>query len=144
METAKSKSTPQEPQSLGGFNPRIVHERDPDTGRVVNINPYKLIVSKGERFFEWPKGSGNLWYENREPAGRMEQGLIIKGAEHKAWTPPETADQKLAREMASKDQQIEALQREINEIKREQKYSSSTDTKEKNHGSKQTRSNNKA
>lgn len=112
------KNEPAE-EVLGDFDPLVVHHRDPVTKRIVRVNPYKLIVQESVRFYEHPVGSGNLWYENRKHAGRLEAGVIKKGAAHKAYTPPVTADEALASKVMTTQQENERLLKELAEIKKE-------------------------
>lgn len=105
---------------LGDFDPRVVHHRDPKTGRVVRVNPFKMIVERGKRYYEHPVGSGNLWHEDRTHAGRFEQGMIILGADHKVYVAPLSEDQKLARQYAQLAQEKAKLAKELEEIKQEQ------------------------
>jgi len=107
-------------QALGDFDPRVVHTRDPKTGRVIRVNPFKLIVERGKRYYEHPVGSGNLWYEDRTTAGRFEKGSVILGADHKVYVMPLTEDQKLARKHAQLEQENIRLAQELEAIKLEQ------------------------
>jgi len=116
---AASTVAPQSISTLGDFDPRVVQYRDPVTKLVTKHNPYKLIVADGVRYFEHPKGSGNLWYENREHAGRLEKGVIMKDVTHKVYIAPVTEDQKLASQVSTTRQENERLLRELAEIKRE-------------------------
>jgi len=110
----------QQHKALGDFDPHVVHHRDERTKRVVKVNPYRLFVHKGTRYFEWPKGSGNLWYENREPAGRLsESGEPVIGAKHEDFEPPMTADEQLAIQQMSLEQENRRLQAELTAIKKE-------------------------
>lgn len=108
-----------EPVVLGDFSVRKVTTVDPKTKRVAGQNPYKLIIHNGVRFFEHPVGSGNLWWEDRTPAGRLEAGKIFKGKKHEVYNAPLTSDEKLAREVAKTKQENERLLRELEEIKKE-------------------------
>lgn len=112
-----------EAQVLGDFDPRVVQHRDPKTGRVIRSNPFKVIVERGRKYFEHPVGSGNLWFEDRTHAGRLEKGLVVPGAEHKLYVRPITEDEKLAREHAQVKQENERLLRELEEIKKEKEFS---------------------
>lgn len=69
-------------------------------GRLKSRNFYRMHVDKGTNLFERPVNSGNLFYENNEPAGRVEftkneKGAIIGKkfdlhAPHKAFVAPLT------------------------------------------------------
>lgn len=110
----------QQPQQLGDFDVRQVTVRDPVTKRIVKQNPYRLMVIEGVSYFEHPKGSGNLWYGDKSPAGRFEKGKIVKEAAHIAWEPPKTEDELLAGQMAAMKQENDKLLLELAEIKKEQ------------------------
>lgn len=104
----------------GDFNPLQVHFRDPQTKQIVDVKAYRLIIDQGTRFYEYPKGSSNLWWENREPAGVLgEDGRPIRGAEHKVWTPPVTVDQTIAQENATLKQDRDKIAKELEAIKKE-------------------------
>lgn len=105
-------------------------KRDPQTGLVIEDNPYKLrVIKNGEgriHLWEQPKGSGNLKYKDGLPAGRYVDGKWAKDAAHVPFTIPETADKKFARELMSKDvllsekdAQLKKLQQEIAAIQAE-------------------------
>lgn len=117
----------QEEVRKGGFNPLIVHSRDTKTNRVVEANPFRVIVEKGTRFYEWPKSSGNLWYENRMPAGRLEDGGVIRGAKHAKWAAPVTEDQKVGQQNAALVQENKKLMSELASIKQEQELAQKHD-----------------
>lgn len=108
-------------KKLGDFNPLVVHERDPKTGKVIKSNPFKVYMDRGAAFYEWPVGSGNLYYANREPAGVIdEKGAIVRGAAHKPFTPPITQDEKIGMANATLAQENEKLKQELASIKKEQ------------------------
>lgn len=108
------------PQELGGFDPKIVHHRDPHTGQLVKVNPFRVIIDNGVRFYEWPKGSGNLWWENRTFAGRLdERGRPVRGKAHEKYAPPLTMDQKIAQHNMVLEQENKKLAAELQEIKQE-------------------------
>lgn len=98
-----------------------VHIRDA-RGNMVHKQPYKLHIIGGKKYYERPVGSGNLWYENNESAGRMLAGNIIdKKADHIDWIPPKTGAEKLYEDLATTKQQLDAARAEIDAIKKEQK-----------------------
>lgn len=66
------------------------HIRNADTGGLMRIQHYTLRCREGVRYFEVPKGSGNLFYESSEPAGRWENKKINAEAEHIAYSAPKT------------------------------------------------------
>jgi len=105
----------------GDFNPLIVHYRDDKTKRVVKTNSFRCIAHKGVRFYEWPKGSGNLWWENQEPAGRLsDKGEPIQGAAHVEWAPPPTQDEAVASQFKAMEMENKRLMLELSAIKKEQ------------------------
>ena len=100
-----------------------VHHRHPKTGELEKADPYRLHVRGSEHFYERPVNSGNLWFKNGEPAGRVEMREnpvtgkmlpeIIKGQPHLAYSPPPTKDQVIARQIAQKDGEIAELRRKL-------------------------------
>lgn len=89
------------------------HNFDPK-GRLLSTNHYTLRIISGSRYFERPVGSGNLFDEAGEPAGRLVDGKVESGALHIDFIPPrEATPEELAAENA-------ALQRELLAIKAEQ------------------------
>jgi hypothetical protein len=111
------------------FNLRVTH-RDEKTGAVTHSDPYvlRVIGTKGEDgkldggkmyMFERPVNSGNLWNSRGTPVGRWVNGKWDEKAAHVAFTPPETQDQKLAKELISKDNRVSELERELAAIKAE-------------------------
>lgn len=106
---------------LGDFDPHVVHYRDPLTMRVTRVNAYRMIVSKGTRYYEWPKASGNLWYEDRHPAGKLdEKGEIVLAAEHTIWVAPLSVDEALGVRNATLEQENIRIKAELTAIKKEQ------------------------
>jgi hypothetical protein len=113
-----------------GFDFKVTH-RDEKTGLIVRKNAYTMHILGDERkqVMERPKGSGNCWDAQNEPCGRI--ALKGKGrqaklsydpdAKHIAWSEPETADQKLARETAKTNSENAALKAELAALKAEQK-----------------------
>jgi len=108
-------------QELGGFDPLVVHTRDPETKRITKVNPFRMIAHKGVRFYEWPKGSGNLWFENRVAAGRLgDDGVPVRNKPHEEWIAPITADEKIGRDNMVLEQENKKLMAELSAIKKEQ------------------------
>lgn len=121
------------PETLGDFNIEVVHQRDARTGRIIGINPFNIIAHNGVKYYEWPKGSGNLWWKNREFAGALgEDGRPVRGKAHKKYEPPITDDERLARENMTLKQQNEKLAKELAEIQNDKKYSAVKETKSAN------------
>lgn len=111
-------------EEVVGFDPRKVTIRDPKTGLIVKTNPYTLRIvgldgGGKSRLLEMPKGSGNIFNMKMEPIGRWEKGEFVEGKEHIEFTPPETDDQKLAREVVESKSKIAELERELAQIRAE-------------------------
>jgi len=100
----------------------LVHQRDRKTGRMTAENAYVLRKHHGVDYFERPKGSGNLFFGNNEPAGRYEEGKFLAKAEHIEWVKPLNEKELVAQAIASKDAENAKLKAELNEIKREKKF----------------------
>ena len=92
--------------------------RDKKTGRIIKMNAYRLHCSKLGKLFERPINSGNLYYENGEPAGQYDysakKGEEIKiGAAHVEWRAPLTKDQmalNYIKDLENKVADLEAVQ----------------------------------
>lgn len=102
---------------MSEFDLRVVL-RDPKTGRVVKHQPYRRRVVKGVTTYERPVGSGNLWYENGDSAGRwvVEEGKPGRQDEtvkHVQWTPPPTEDQIVQNKLATQERAILELERKL-------------------------------
>ena len=115
-----------------GFDFRVTH-RDPRTGEITHKNAYVAHIfgttGSNERtaVYERPKGSGNCWDAQNNPAGRV----VIEGegkqarlthkpeAQHIAWEAPLTEDQKLARSVAAQKAENAALKAELAALKAE-------------------------
>lgn len=119
-------------QTLGDFNPLKVQTIDPKTKRVVEKKPFTVYCVKGSRYYEYPVGSGNLWYEDRSFCGRKGERSakgefdIQVGEAHVKWEPPATADQTVAVEAASLKVENAKLLAELADIKKEQQAASVT------------------
>lgn len=111
-----------------------VHHRD-DKGNLEMITPYTCRVTEqadGTRMqtFEQPPGSGNIFDAQGRPAGRRTKGpegkyVWDKTQEHIFVPPPETTDQKYARELTEKNARIAELEKEIaaRKLEDEKKFS---------------------
>lgn len=105
------------------------HHFDPK-GKLIKKNPYRLHVVRGEKLFERPIGSGNLFHANNEPAGRVtydisDDGLkkskkIDRKAEHIAFKPAPTGAELVAMENEKLKSQNEILLKELASIRGEQ------------------------
>ncbi len=92
-------------------------------GRVKKKTHYRLHIHKGTSMFERPVNSGNLFYENNEPAGRViftrdEKGAIIgkkyePNATHLDFKAPLSAEEKVHFENEQMRSRIAALEAEL-------------------------------
>lgn len=97
-------------------------------GILTNVNLYRLHVINGCQLYERPVNSGNLWYENDEPAGRVtyegtgkiKKKVIDNEAEHIAYVAPLTGDEKLHFDHENLKLENAKLLAEIEQIKKEQ------------------------
>lgn len=53
-----------------GFDLRT-HIKDANTGRLVRTQAHRIHCDRDMRYFEFPVDSGNLWFEDNSPAGRV-------------------------------------------------------------------------
>lgn len=108
----------------------VTHQWD-SQGQLVKHNPYRMFIRDGgEKLFERPLNSGNLWYENNQPAGRVicefnEQGHIAKkefkiGAAHIGYEKPLSGTEKIAAQLAATEQRAAELEAELAQIRAEQ------------------------
>lgn len=44
-----------------------VHHKNPKSGKIERVTPYRLHIEGRVRFYEVPRGSGAFFYENGEP-----------------------------------------------------------------------------
>jgi hypothetical protein len=72
-----------------GFDLRT-HIKDAKTGRLLRVQPYTLHIIRGDKYFERPPKSGNLFYESGEAAGVMIGGDVKLGQAHSAYVEPIT------------------------------------------------------
>ena len=116
---AKQVENPQ--QILGDFDPKRVHYIDPKTKRLSKVNPFRVHMINRITYYEWPAGSGNLWYKDRTAAGILdEHGKPVIGVPHKTYVMPKTQDDSLRTEVLTVKQQNAKLQAELDAIKKEQ------------------------
>lgn len=107
----------------------LVTHRWDTQGNLVAKNLYRSFIVDGTQYFERPVNSGNLWYENNQPAGRVEYKFgpsgkisskkIEVGAPHKEWTAPLTGDEKLHYELQQERDKRAAAEAELLAIKAE-------------------------
>ena len=126
------------------FDLRVTH-RHPRTGEVIKHDPYILRVvgeigsADRTQLWERPAGSGNLYDFEMNPVGRwIYEEKTVKGkkvkvghydaeAAHIEWIPPETEDQKIAKENA-------ALKAELAALKAEKEKTAQPQTKKQDKG----------
>ena len=122
----------------------VVTHRDPKSGMITHTTPYILRrvgeVGSSEKTDLWerPSGSGNLFDAEMNPVGRWvyeEQkikGKVVKvghhepDAEHIAFVPPLTADEKLRQEVAATQVELAETKRELAAIKAEREKASTS------------------
>lgn len=120
---SKSKTTVDEgyiPEEKADFDFKKIHEFDPRTRELVRLNPIRVIKDNGVTFVEWPKGSGNLWWEDKTFAGAMdEKGKPVRGKKHSKWEPPLTMDQKVAMQNMVLEKENKRLALEVAQMRKE-------------------------
>ena len=120
---ASAKKVIESPAYSGeGFDTRT-HISDAVTGRLIKLQPYRLFVRDEVRYFERPKLSGNLFFENGTPAGRMIGGKLDPHAEHvlaAEVAQPITPDEMLEKN-AALEAEIAALRAEKEALLKAQK-----------------------
>lgn len=103
------------PNPHGGFDLRV-KITDAKTGNLIRHQPHRIHTNGQIRYFEFPKGSGNLWFENNEPAGRVEydaKGIksILPDADHIEYIP-EAKNVALEERLEAAEQELAALRAE--------------------------------
>lgn len=98
-------------------------------GHLVEKNLYRNYIIDGRQYFERPRNSGNLWFENNKPAGRVELVFGENGkisskkfefdAPHKEFSAPLEGDEKLHFELEQSKMRNAQLELEIAAIKKE-------------------------
>jgi len=117
---------------------RIEYQADPNKfdlqvhawdgqGQLVKANHYRQFIIGGITYYERPVNSGNLWFENNQPAGRMEYELgdsgkigkktLNKEAEHLVFTKPLSGAEKVHFELEKARERNAQLEAEIAAIK---------------------------
>lgn len=112
-----------------GFDLRT-HVKDGKTGQPIREQHYRLRIVGGTKYFERPVGSGNLWYESAEAAGRWaatdqmdKKGkpvfAVNPDAPHLAYSAPKSAAEtneelqdenaELRKELAARDAELERV-----------------------------------
>jgi uncharacterized small protein (DUF1192 family) len=99
-----------------------------NNGRIVKTNHYALHVTDGVSYFERPMNSGNLWFENNQPAGRVERvadasgkssKVFSPGAPHKVFEIKLEGDELLQVELQNSVERIAALEKELAAVRAE-------------------------
>lgn len=92
-------------------------------GEITAKQDYFIYVEGGERLFERPIGSGNLFYANNEEAGRVtkEEGKNVfdKKAKHKDFKTPATEQEEIQEALKASSAELEAMKKELAAIKAE-------------------------
>lgn len=99
-------------------------------GQLVGRNPYRKFIVGDRSYYERPVNSGNLWFENNQPAGRVEYTLNEKGhitgpkhfdpdAPHKTFTAPLQGAEKIHFELEQAHERNAALEAELAAIKKD-------------------------
>lgn len=119
---------------------RLKYEPDPNKfdlrthvwdsqGHLEAKNPYRAYIVDGSKYYERPVNSGNLWFENNQPAGRVEltfgkNGTIASkrfdfAAEHKDYAVPLEGAEKLHYELEQAREKNAQLEIELSAIRKE-------------------------
>lgn len=116
-----------ESQTPNKFDLKVHHRTR--KGHLIKVDPYNLYIDKGTHYYERPILSGNLFFENNAPAGRIERDFDKNGniisekfdftAAHKEYVPPVTGAEKLAAENADLQAKYAQAQAELAAIKAE-------------------------
>jgi len=106
----------------------ITHETDA-RGRVRGTNLLRIHMKDGNSYYERPVGSGNLFYENNEPAGRVEAKKDARGrivgktfdfnAKHVVFKKPADAQTELEQKLMEEQAKSSALEKELAAIRAE-------------------------
>ncbi len=96
------------------------HATDPVTQQTSYINGYRLHILSGIRYFERPVNSGNLWFENNKPAGRLSYKVEDKAvkacvdgtAAHVAYVAPPSGAELIAGKLAQAETELAAIKAE--------------------------------
>lgn len=102
-------------------------------GRLTDINLYRQFIVGDRNYFERPVGSGNLWLENNQPAGRVEYKVNDKGhiyektflvgdkaVAHKDYVEPLKGAEKVHFELQQANARAAAAEAELAAIRKEQ------------------------
>lgn len=96
-------------------------------GQLIRKNTYRGLIVEGRQYFERPVNSGNLWFENNKPAGRVEyrrdeEGRIIGkdfsfDAKHIDYVAPLTGADAMHAELEQERAKSAALEKELAAIR---------------------------
>src|ERR1700733_13120643 len=105
----------------------ITHHWDAG-GKLLRTNCYTLHVIEGNQYFERPVNSGNIFFGNNQPAGRIERkpdskGHVVKqlvlNVPHQEYKPKLEGDDQLMKDLQAAQEQNMQLARELAAIKKE-------------------------
>lgn len=93
-----------------------------NAGNLVKKNLYTLYVKDGEQYYERPVSSGNLWYPNNLPAGRVTRDasgrkVFDHSAPHVAFVPKLDGHEAVEFELFQEREKNAALEQELAHIK---------------------------
>lgn len=108
---------PAVPQPLKEFD-KLVHVRD-QHGVLIDENHYAYHIIEGTPYFERPIGSGNLFYPNGDPAGRLEGREVLEGKAHIEFEKPVLGAAKAERDLAVERGKNAELMRELEALRQE-------------------------
>ncbi len=113
------------------------HEWD-SQGKLVGKNLYRKFIVGGTSYYERPVNSGNLWFENNQPAGRVECTFGPTGkisaktfaldAPHKEYTVPLSGADKTHFELEQARERNANLELELAAIRKELSAKAATPT----------------
>lgn len=93
-------------------------------GEVEQQQDYFIYIEGGQKYFERPLGSGNLFYANGESAGRVEKDENKKNsfdtqAEHKDFKAPADPNAEAEEKLKHSQAELAAMKKELSAIKAE-------------------------
>lgn len=90
-------------------------------GQLMKLNLYTCHVVEGRQYYERPINSGNLWFENNQPAGRVTYKDGVKNidvnAAHMDYVQPLDGAEKLHFELVAEKSRTAELEAELAAIK---------------------------
>lgn len=99
-------------------------------GNLVSKNLYRAFHMQGSTYYERPVNSGNLWFENNQPAGRMEYTLspdgkigpkrFVPDAPHIDYVEPLKGAEKLQADLGAAKKENVQLRDELEAIRKDQ------------------------